>query len=265
MKFLGRRNKLFISFFIAVLILLFFANVFQSQVKPFFYSISNPFQKFFWQIGNNCSNFLSAIVWVNHLKEENNDFYYRNQELLYKIAVLEQSEKENEQLKKALDIELDKEFNLEFIQLIGKDISQDFILIDKGAKDGMAKDMPVISSQKVLLGKISEVYDNYSKVMLISHKDCSFDAKIEGKDISGIIRGKGGLEIFLDLIPQNADISENDTVVSSNLAGFFPANLIIGKVSKAKRNDVDAFQQADISPAFDIKNINYFFVITNSR
>lgn len=260
-----KKNKFFIFSVIAVFVIFIFANFFQSGIKPLFYSISNPIQKFFWQMGDKTSDFLAAIVWVNKIKEENNNFYFKNQELLCRIAVLEELEKENEQLKKALDIELNKEFTIVLAQLIGKDVSQDFILLDKGAKNGIQENMPVITAQKVLVGKISEVYDNYSKAMLISNKECSFDAKIEEKEISGIIRGKGNLGIFFDLIPQEANITKDDIILSSNLAGVFPANILVGKVLNIKKNDTDAFQQAEIIPAFNIKDINYFFVVTNAH
>ena len=236
---------------------------FQKEVKAFFYSVSAPFQKVLWKMGDNCANFVSSIVWVNSIRKEKDDFCLKNRELLSEIAGLEELKKENEALKSALSIELNKDFKLAEAQIISKDISQDFIMLDKGSNDGIEKNMPVITAQKVLIGKISEVFGNYSKAMLISNKKCSFDAQIKERNVSGIIKGKGNMEVFFDLIPQDKEVSKDDVIVSSSLAGFFPSNLLVGQIFKVKRNDVEAFQQAEVSLSFDIKDIDYLFIITN--
>lgn len=262
MRTSGRRNRFFIGVFL-ILLVLFCSNFFQKEVKAFFYGISAPFQKVLWKFGDNCANFVSSIIWVDNLRKEKNDFCLKNKELLAQIASLEELKKENEALKSALGIELQKDFTLSEAQIVSKDISQDFIMLDKGSNNGIEKNMPVITAQKVLVGKISEVFNNYSKAMLISNKDCSFDAQIKEKDISGIIKGKGNTEVYFDLIPQDKEVLEGDVIISSSLAGFFPSNLLVGEISKIKRNDVEAFQQADVSLSFDIKEIDYLFVITN--
>lgn len=264
MNFSGPKNKLIIGFIFALLVF-FCVNFFQKDIRSFSYNISSPIQRFFWGAGNSCSNFFASIIWVNNLKKDKDDLNLKNQELLAKLANFEELQKENETLKSALAVDIHKDFNLVITQVISKDIGQDFILLDKGKNCGMEKNMPVITAQKVLVGKVSEVFDNYSKVMLISDKDCSFDARIKEKDISGIVKGRGNSNILFDLIPQDKEVSKDDVVVSSSLAGFFPANLLVGKISNIKRNDVEAFQQAEINPAFDTKDIDYLFVITSNR
>jgi len=61
--------------------------------------------------------------------------------------------------------------------------------------------MPVITEEKVLLGRIEEVYRNFSKVMLISNKKSSFDAEVQGKDVTGLVKGRGNFNLILDLVP----------------------------------------------------------------
>ena len=163
-----------------------------------------------------------------------------------------------------MNLGLEKDFKLTLVQVIGKDISQDLLLINKGAKDGLAKNLPVITEQKNLVGRISEVYDDFSKVMLISDKDSSFDAKISEQEIFGVVKGKGGLNLFIDRVPQDKEIKSGDILVTSVLGGVFPAGLLVGEIKEVKKSDLEPFQQAEISPFFDIGKLGNLFVITPS-
>ncbi len=259
-----KRRKIikFLISFIIVLSLIFLLNFFQKDVKSFFYSLSTPVQKFFWQIGDSTSDFLNSLFRINSLKKERDELNLENQELLAEIAILKDLKNENKILREALDVGLQKDFKLILSQVIGKDVSQDFLLIDKGSEDGVSKNMPVITQQKVLLGKISEVYKNSSKVMLISDKKSSFDAKIQEKDISGVVKGEGNFRIIFDLIPQDKEISQGDTIITSSLGGIFPSGILVGQIKNIKKSDVEPFQDIEIKPNFEITGINTLFVVS---
>jgi len=256
-------NKKQILIFIVAIVLIFsLLNFFQKEIKSFFYSFSAPIQKVFWQIGERSSNFLSTVLGAKDLKSEKDDLEFKNQKLMIQLAELDKLEEENKSLRQALDLGLEKDFKLAFAQIISKDISQDFILIGKGEKDGILENMPVITEQKVLIGRISETYEKFSKVMLISNKQSSFDAKIlNQEECSGIIKGLGNLNLFLDLIPSEKEVFEGDIVVTSCLGGIFPDNLLVGKIKKVKKTDMESFQQADIKPIFDISKSRNVFII----
>ena len=147
-------------------------------------------------------------------------------------------------------------------QIIGKDISQDFILIDKGIEDGLAKDMPIITEEKVLIGRITELYDKFSKVMLISHKESSFDVKILSQnECSGVVRGLGSLKLLVDFIPRDEELYQGDIVVTSAFGGIFTDNLLVGEIKTIRKKDVESFQQAEIDSAFNISQSEDIFVI----
>ncbi|MDD2696791.1 MAG: rod shape-determining protein MreC [Candidatus Pacebacteria bacterium] len=259
------RNLKIIVFLILLIGVFVVLNLsgFTKNIKNFFYSVSSPIQKTLWQAGKNTSDFFSGIIEIKTLKKELDSLYTKNQELLGEIVVLKELKKENETLKEALDIELQKDFQLKIAQLIGKDISQDSILLDKGQKDGILKGMPVVTSQKMLLGRIGEVYDNFSEVILISNKQSSFDAKISEKEIFGVVRGKGNQELYLDLIPKEKEVSKEDLVITAALGGIFPQGLLVGKIKDVRKTDIEPFQTAEIEPEFNLKNLDYLFIITD--
>ena len=212
---------------IIVLLIAFFAvlnlTAINKEVKNLFYLISSPIQKTLWGAGDRASDFFETISEIKNFKKEADELSFIdtlrcarvNEELKLKIeallaenAELKGLKKENETLRIALGLGLEKEFKLLLAEVIGKDISQDTLLINRGLKDGISKSLPVINQQKALVGKIGEVYSNYSKVILISNKESSFDAKIPESDIQGVAMGKENGKLFLTSFPRKKKLKK---------------------------------------------------------
>ncbi len=261
---LSTRLKIIFLFVLAVIFFVFLnLTNFSQDIKNFFYLFSEPLQQSLWRAGENVSDFLGSIFEARIIREENKNLYLENQELLSKISFLNELKKENESLREALGLGLEKEFQLKLAQVISKDISEDSISIDKGSGDNVLSGFPVITGQGALLGKIGRVFDNFSEVILISNKETSFDAKISGKEIYGIIKGKGNSEFYLDLIPKDKEITEGDLIVTSALGGNFPEGLLIGEIQKVKKSDVEPFQTAEVKSQSDFREVEDLFVITD--
>lgn len=261
MKISSRRSTILII--VIGIILVLSLNFFQKEVKGFFYTISSPLQKTFWGAGDNVSDFFESITNFKNLKTENNELQLAIQELLAENASLKELKNENEALREALQIGLSKDFQLALVEVTAKDIGQESILINQGTKDGLLVGMPVVTPEKILLGKLTEVYENFSRVTLISNKESSFDAKVPGTNTTGVAKGKGDSKIELDLVPQDKTLKVGDLVVSSALGAIYPEGLLAGVVEKVDRNDVSPFYQVEVSPLFDISKIATVFVILN--
>lgn len=259
MKLLSRRGKIFILIVLIAAVL--FLNFFQKETKGFFYTLSSPLQISFRAAGDKISGFFGALANLDELKKTSDESQRIAQELLVEKAASAELKKENETLREALQIGLQKDFRLALVEMTGKDIGQESILINQGAKNGLALGMPVVTEERVLLGRISEVFDSFSRVTLISSKDSVFDAKVAGTDTAGVARGKGSESIEFDLVPQEKVLQENDMVVSSSLGGVYPEGLLAGTVKKVSKNDVSPFYRAEIAPLFNLQNSNIVFVI----
>ena len=230
-------------------------NFFRKEVKGFFYYISAPLQEKLWGGGSGVSSFFGAILRAGSLEEENDNLKLEIQSLLSQQNNLRDLQEENQSLREALGIGLQKDFRLELVNVISKDTDRDVVLIDKGSAYGLSKGLPLISSQKVLIGNIIEVYQNYSKVLLISSKESSFEAQVSRGNIAGLAKGLGKSQIFLDLISKDAQIKEGDLVVS----GVFS----VGLVKEIIKIDINPFQGAEVSTFFDIGGLDKAFVVLN--
>jgi len=261
MKFTSIKAKILIIAIVAALVLSL--NFFRAETKGFFYYISTPIQKVFWSVGDSIANFFGAVGDLNGLREENDQLQGFFHELLAEKAYLTELKEENEVLREALQLDLQKEFQLVLVDVIGKDIGQDSFLINQGSRDGLSPGMPVITQQKILVGRIAEVFEKFSRVVLISNKNSSFDAKVSGTAITGVARGQGGSNLKFDLVPQEKELKADDLVVSSALGGIYPEGLLVGRISKASRDDVSSFYQSEIAPLFNLESTTMVFVIIN--
>jgi len=262
-KFSQLKSKILII--LVILLCIFSLNFFQKEIKSLFYFISSPIQKTFWQVGNSIADFSKTIFEIKNLKKDIELFKVKNQELLFENVQLKELKRENEILRKVLNLGLQNDFKLDMAEVIARDVFQDFILINKGKNSNFASGMPVLTEGKIILGKIFEVYDNFSKVMLISDKLSSFDAKISEKDIYGIVKGEGNLSIIFDLIPQDKEIKNGDLVVTSSLGGIFPKGLLVGEIKEVKKSDIKPYQKAVLTPLFNLNDLEMVFIITNFK
>ena len=236
-------------------------NFFRKEIKNFFYYLSFPAQKFFWKAGQESSNFIKGLAAINFLQKEINNLKSRNVELDAENSLLKDIKRENDILRQALNLGLEKEYQFVVAKIIGKDIASDTLTINMGQDNEIEKNMPVITEEKIIIGRISEVYKNFSKVMLVSNKKSVFDAKILEKEIAGEIKGGGNFNVIMDLVPRDKNIVKGDSVITTSFGKIFPAGILAGKVEEVKKNDIDAFQYVKVVPAFDINRIDSLFVI----
>ncbi len=247
--------------------IIFLLNLFQKEVKGAFYSLSAPFQRIIFSASVNISNFVKSIEQGQKERAENERLKKKIKELITENIKLKQVEKENERLRRVLKIKPRSDFNFFLSRIISKDIiSSDLILIKGGAEDGIKVGMPVVTPEMVLVGRIEETLDRFSRVQLIFSKGFSFDAEIlkEGSQtpIYGLIKGKGDFKIFLDNVPLKANIKEKDILTTAALGGIFPQGLLVGEVKKVSESNVQPFQVAEVSPFLDVNDLRELFIIT---
>ncbi len=260
MRISKKRKKIFI---LAVALLAAFSlNFFQKEAKGFFYSFSSPFQKEFWEKGNKLSDFFEGVFLSARLKSENENLRGEFHRLLAENASLRNLEEENIFLREALELGLQEDFRLQESSVIGRDAGSDGLVVDKGFKDGISQGMVAITSQKVLLGRVGEVYDNYSRIELISSKESSFGAEVSESGISGVAKGRGG-SLRLEFLPKEDQIKAGDPVFSSALGGTYPQGLPVGLIEKVESSDTSSFQEAEVSLFFDLPELEYVFLITD--
>lgn len=138
------------------------------------------------------------------------------------------------------------------------------VTIDKGTSDGVRVGMVVVSPAG-LVGRITQTTASTSRVMLITDSRSSLYGVVQRSDTRalGIVQGKLDDALLFRWVPQSETISPGDLVVTSGRGLNFPQGLYIGKITNVRRNDVEMFQEADIEPAVDFRQLEAVMVITS--
>lgn len=250
---------------IAICLLFVFLNpagIFNS-LRNVFFTLSYPFQKTFY-IGsrkvNETINFFGSIA---ELREENIKLLKENNYLVAQIAELKNEKKENALLREQLSVIPRKEYELEACLVIGQDPqkSGSWLMIDKGQNKGIEVGMPVIVSDGILVGKISEVYESASRVVLLTDSGSLVNALDLETSSKGVVKGEYGLGLLMDMVAQTDALNEGDTIVTSGLDGSMPKGLHIGKIQEVKISTDRLFQQALVIPQVKYSKLDVVFII----
>lgn len=110
-----------------------------------------------------------------------------------------------------------------------------FLIIDKGKRDGITKDMGVISSDGVV-GVVTAVSDNYSFVVSFLNINQSVSAIIDKTNSFGplVWDGKSSQYALLTEIPQHIKFAIGDTVKTSGYSSLFPPEIPLGVIEDSK-------------------------------
>lgn len=169
---------------------------------------------------------------------------------------------ENKRLKTLLSLKESQPGYVATANVIGRDTTNWFktILVDKGAVDGLEKDMTAITPSG-LAGRIYQVMPRTARVLLITDRGSSLAVRVQRTRDEGILEGTGEGLCRLKYIRQSSELKAGDILLSSGLDGIFPEGLIIGTVSKVERKGPGFFQEVDVTPATDITRLEEIVIV----
>ena len=196
------------------------------------------------------------------LSTKNGQLIEENNNLIAGLAKLDILEEENDFLKKALDIKQEIGENIIYAHVFNLNLGSDGynVLLNKGTDDGVAKDDVVITEGKALVGVVSEVSANSSRILFVSDPKFKVTAKVMGGTTAGIAKGALGEGMSLDLVTKEDEIAEGDILISMG-NDMFPAALVVGKVSYIKVDESRIFKTVRIDPAPALKYLGRVIII----
>jgi rod shape-determining protein MreC len=106
-----------------------------------------------------------------------------------------------------------------------------YMTLDKGKKDGIFRDMGVISDRG-LVGIVYESSNNFSTVIPVINRDFRLSVKIRSNNYAGILQWEGDSPLYamLSEIPFHVDLREGDTIVTSGFSSIFPEGIMVGEI-----------------------------------
>jgi rod shape-determining protein MreC len=175
----------------------------------------------------------------------------------YQEAILE-----NKRLRELLSLKEREHRYVTTARIIARGTDQwaNTLVIDKGLRDGIKKDMIAIT-HRGLAGKISGVSDSFSSLLLLTGINFSAGARLQESRTEGIISGTGFRKCQLKYIPYEEEVKKGDTVITSGLDSLFPEGIPVGYVSKVNKKDIGLFQDIEVLPFVDNAKIEEVIII----
>jgi rod shape-determining protein MreC len=231
-------------------------NVFIVIGRPaqnFFTTAAQQFKQFFWYFRNN-----------KNTQDENSQLKNTIAQLLVENERLKESVTDNLLLQQETNY-LD-EHNLAAVtaKIIGtsSDNYSQVLLINQGSSAGIKAGDPVIVNNGIIIGKIIEVQQHLSKILLLNDNRSQISAVIQNDSKSpGMVNGQYSLTLHMDLIPQDQAISQDQLVITSGLEEGIPPDLIIGKITSTTKQEGELFQQASVAPLISYNTVSIVSVI----
>ncbi len=136
------------------------------------------------------------------------------------------------------------------------------IIINKGARDGVAVGMPVVTKQG-LVGRIIDVTALAARVLLITDPSSSVSARLQTSRAQGIVQGRLTGNLRMGLIPLEASVEVGDVVLTSGLGGNFPPDIVIGQVTSVRQFEFELNQEAEVRSLVSFDTLEFVLVVTN--
>jgi len=260
------RGALLILVFISAFLYIFSLNfrtsnkmdVLQRSVTE---TVSLPI-RLFGRLFSSLEQYFKDYIWLKNLRGENESLKREIAELQSRVTSYQEAYVENQRLRRLLDFKTSTMAETIPAQVIVHDLTGWFqtLMVDKGFRDGIASDMPVVNDEGVI-GHVLDVSDRYSRVLLITDQGSAVDAIDQRNRVRGILCGKDANGCLLKYIRGNLDIKEGDLVITSGKDGIYPKGLRLGVVHAIYKDPVDLFQKIDVKPLVRLSALEEVLII----
>ncbi|AEV67788.1 rod shape-determining protein MreC [Acetivibrio clariflavus] len=266
------KNKIFILVSITIILLIVMGlssiqNGKINYVGDIFSTILSPFQRFINYSDKKINDFFAHFEDIDKLRKENEVLKQKVYELVYENEKLIDLKIKNEELRRALDIK-DQYSTMDMVgaNIIAKDMGNwfDIFTIDRGTKDGIEIDYPVVTSNG-LVGRVMQTDLFTSKVISIIDEDSSISARLSKTSDLVVVKGDRKLKdqglCIMNYIPADADVSAGDRVETSGVGGIYPKGILIGTVREVRQRTNELDRYAIIEPVVDFKRLEEVFIL----
>lgn len=138
------------------------------------------------------------------------------------------------------------------------DSASQTIYLDRGERDGIRRNMGVITPDGVV-GKVIESYKDTAQVLLLTDKDSGVGAKLAESGLQSPVGGTGEPLLIMKYIPNDDDVNSGEHVVTSGMDRIFPRDLPVGTIAEIKAGN--PFKQIRVRPAANLQRLDEVFVL----
>jgi rod shape-determining protein MreC len=264
-----------LAVFVALLLISFFTLLLSTQsfivnFKDLGLTIFSGVRGGIYAVSSFTTRTVLSIKELGELRKEYDNLLKRMENYEEMERTSAEIRQENIRLREQLGFSQSLSYRHMAAQIIGRDPNNLYsaLVINRGSKNGIKKDMPVIAYQngiQGLVGRVIQVGNGESLVMPIYDSSSYVSARLEETRYEGILEGQGNVDtpILMRYIKKQAkdEIRYGDTIITSGMGGIFPAGLSVGRVTKIVVKDYETSIDVEVEPVIDFSRLEYVFVI----
>ena len=233
----------------------FIRSFLTSLVYPIQYVVNLPVELTEWAS--------KTLVTHNTLLKKNEQLKQERLILSRKLQRYAVLEAENKRLRELLESSFEINEKVLVAELIAVEL-QTFrkqVVINKGLREGAYEGQPIVSSNGIM-GQVIHVGPFSSTVLLITDSNHALPVQINRNGLRSIAVGTGNNDkLFLEYLPNNADIRLGDLVVSSGLAHRFPSGYPVGKIEKISHVPGEPFAKIMMKPSAQLSQLREVLMV----
>jgi len=204
---------------------------------------------------------LEALAWLNY--QPPSESLISN---LKDLARLDELEEENQRLRAVSGFMQQKAYQYRVGYILSRDpVNQNLVTISLGSSDGLLSGQPLIVSEGLIIGKITQVSEHKALAELLTSDQSRLAVKSIGADkTTGLVFGSVGSSLSMQFIPTEINLAPGDVIITSGLEDRIPAGLIVGLVDKIQTKETELFKTAVVLPATNYQQQDLVSVIVGS-
>lgn len=254
-----KKIKLVATLFIVLAVLVLIFNRALFKVKDFLDRSLLPIQSRIYESADKVKEMKSAIHSYKNILEENEKLKKENMELKLVNTTNQVIKEENLRLTNLLEM---KETNkivkdLKFARVIFRDVNNinSKFYVDLGKKNGIEKNM-IVMYKDFLVGRVSEVFEDYSMVTMITDSKARISVKSKS-NLLGIAEGNdsGGDEMYFQPSTFEESLELGEEITTSGISDIYPEGLKVGRIKEIDKSENNIFKSIKIKPEFESKNL----------
>lgn len=234
-------------------------------------SVTSSISKVFYGSVFRFSEIFNKVFNTKSRIKENENLRVENIKLKEQVLDMESVISNKKFLENEYNLILKNKKNLTKAYVVAKDPGGLFIrfTIDKGSKDGIKKGDIVIEGAsfedekytKAVVGKVTEVGYNFSKVSSLVDTTNNISFKIVSSGDYGVISGQENNLLLGSMYKSDAYVNVGDKVTTSGIGSVFPRDLYIGEVSDVKFSKNSLEKKVFVKSPVDFSKLFRVFIL----
>ena len=197
------------------------------------------------------------------LEEENLRLQSEVLVLKRRVQKLASTVAENTRLKELMNASdiVDDEVLIAEIVGVDPDPYRHEVIVNKGFRDEVYVGQAVLDAEG-LMGQVVQAGPFTSRVLLISDISHGIPVHLNRNGVRAIAVGSGNLDrLTLIHVPDTADITQGDLLVSSGLGGRFPKGYPVGVVTKVEHHPGQPFAIVEAKPMANLDRSRHVLLV----